>query len=155
MGAILTLSIVLWLASSFVEYKIVRSSPHLKKLFVGVPGMMISVAISLAIGLLLAPAAGVAVQLAAILGLATNEFTFKLYSGLEFANTKRHNASAKVSAFKSEHPGVFAEAVGTIKLGFKTIVGIFLAIVYIIGLPARIFKAVNAQVTSVRSALTR
>lgn len=157
-GATLSLAIVLWLASSYVEYKIVKSSPHLQRYFHGVGGIIISVVISMALGLLLAPAAGVAVLLAAFMGLASNEFTFKLYSNLHSLNVKRtnaqhkiKNAQHKVQGFKTAHPTVFHEAVEGIKAGFKVIVAVFLAIIWIFGLPIRITRWIQTGYASAKS----
>ena len=143
-GATLSLAIVLWLASSYVEYKIVKSSPRLQKWFHGVPAIVISLVISVVLGTLLAPAAGVAVVLAAFLGLATNEFTYKLYSGIDGINERRRDVTTKVSSFKSSHPTIFREAVEGIKAGFKVITVVFLAIVWLIGLPVRVARWFSA-----------
>jgi hypothetical protein len=138
MGVTITLAIALWLAGAFVEFKIVRAIPGLEPLFKGLPGIVISIAISMTLGFFIAPAAGVAVALAATLGMATNELTYKLFSSLERGNRKRKEVQTKIVDFKKEHPTVFVEAVQGIKAGFKTIAVIVLAIVWLFGLPVRI-----------------
>lgn len=151
MGATLSLALVLWLASSYVEYKIVSASPHLERWFHGVSAIAISLVISLTLGYLLAPAAGVAVVLAAFLGLATNEFTFSLFDRLHRMNVKRNAAKARVTAFKSSHPTLFHEAVEGVKAGFMVITMLFLAIVWIFGLPVRIVRWTQAAISHIKT----
>lgn len=152
MGVTITLAIALWLAGSFVEYKIIKGIPSLQPLFNGLPGMAISVLISVGLGFVIAPAAGAAVALAATIGLATNEFTYNFYDRMSKINSRRKQVTTKVNNFKTEHPTMFTEAVGGIKAGFATIAAVFLAIVWIIGLPVRIASWVRTGYARTRSA---
>jgi hypothetical protein len=149
MGATLLLAIFLWLAGAFVEFKIVRAIPGVAPLFHGLTGIVISITISMTLGFFIAPAAGVAVALAATMGMATNEFTYKLFSNLESGNRKRKEVQMKISTFKHEHPTVFAEAVEGIKAGFKVIAAIVLAVVWLFGLPVRIIHWIQAAKAAV------
>lgn len=153
MGATMTLAIALWLAGAFVEFKIVRAIPGLAPLFNGLQGIVISIVISMTLGFFIAPAAGVAVALAATLGMATNEFTYKLFSWTERMNIKRKETQAKIAGLRQEHPAVFTEAVEGIKAGIKTIVAIVLAIVWILGLPVRIVHWTRTGINKTKSAL--
>lgn len=157
-GATLSMAIVLWLASSYIEYKIIKSYPGLQKHFTGVKAIVISVIISLVVGFFLAPAAGAAVQLGALMGLASNEWTFNFYSNMEKLNQKRKDATARVQemrakqqSFKTAHPKVYNEAVQTLKGGFKTIGAIALFVVWLFGIPSRVYHYYKKTIDSVRS----
>ncbi len=143
MGVTITVALAVWAASSLIEYKIVSASPRLKFFFHGVPGIIISLAIGWIMSIPLGVANGAAFTLGQVLGIATNEWTFKAYSTLAKLNAKKNATFGKVNHYKTEHPKLFAEATNTIKLGFKTIAGVILAIIYIIGIPARIIKAIH------------
>lgn len=154
MGTTLILAIALWLAGAFVEFKIVRAIPGLSPLFNGLPGIVISIVISMTLGFFIAPAAGVAVALATTLGMATNELTYKFFTKMEELNLKRHEVSAQIKDFKSQHPTVFTEAVEGIKAGIKVIAAIVLAIVWICGLPIRTINWIQRAGSRTKEALS-
>ncbi len=143
MGVTMMVAITVWLAGSLVEYKIVSKVPALHALFNGLPGMAISIAIGAGVGAVLGAPTGAGIMVGQFMGLATNSFTYKMYSGLERANRKRVETINKVNAYKTAHPKRFAEAVETFRLGVKTICGIIMFIVMMIGLPARTYFAVR------------
>lgn len=141
MGVTMMVALGVWLASSLIEYRIVSASPHLKFFFNGLPGIVISVCIGAIVGWAVGAANGAGFILGQLLGLATNQFTFSMYSNIHKMNVKKKEVVAKVDNFRNTHPSMFAQVRDTFKLGIKTIVGIFLAMIFIIGLPARIVKA--------------
>jgi len=145
MGVTMTVALAVWLASSLIEYKIVKASPTLKVLFRGIPGIIISLSIGFALGIFIGAAGGAGFILGQLLGLATNEFTFKMYSTLADWNARAQASKSKWQARKDAHPKVWSEAVQTIRLGFKTIAAVILGIVYVIGLPARAVRLVREQ----------
>lgn len=150
MGVTVMVGLMVWIAGSFLEWKIVTQVPALKKLFHGLPGIAISISIGAAMAFVLGAPAGAGVMLGQLLGLATNEFTFAFYTKMDQLNGKKNEVTAKASAFKSQHPTVFSEAVDGIKAGLAVIVGIVLGIVWIIGLPVRIVKWCQSGINSVK-----
>jgi len=150
MGVTVTVGLLVWIAGSMVEYKIITAVPTLKRLFRGLPGVIISLAIGAAVAFVLGAPTGAGVMLGQLLGLATNEFTFKFYTNMARMNVKKNQVTAKANHFKSEHPGLFREAVEGIRAGVKVIVGVVLAIVWIIGLPVRIVRWVQQGIESTR-----
>ena len=155
MSTTILLALGLWLSGAFVEYKIVRAFPPVEAVFRGLPGIVISIVISMTLGFFIAPAAGVAVALGATMGLATNEFTYKLFSRLEHANNKRKETITKISEFKSDHPTLFNEAVQGIRSGVKVIVTMVLFIVWIFGLPVRIVRWTQSGYHAVKAMIPR
>lgn len=153
MGATLILALMLWLAGAFVEYKVIKGIPRLEPLFNGLTGIVISIAISMTLGFFIAPAAGVAVALAATMGMATNEFTYKLFSRADRLNAKRKNTVAQVKKFREEKPVIFNDAVTGIKSGIATIVALVLAIVWLIGLPVRIVRWCQSGINTIKNTL--
>lgn len=150
---------MIWAAGSLLEYKIVKASPTLKRLFHGVTGIAISIAIGAGAAFVLGAPAGAGVMLGQLLGLATNDFTFKTYWWLEHsalpAFRRGKSQVQKVNDFRQEHPKIFNEATQTIKAGFQTIGGIILFLVWLIGLPVRTIQWVKAGYTKTRLVLQR
>jgi hypothetical protein len=140
MGVTMTVAITVWIASSLLEYRIVSAIPALRVLFHGLPGVLISILIGSMVAYILSAPAGAGVMLGQLLGLATNEFTFKTFSKMSALNQSRKVQQAKVQEFKTEHPQLFSHAVGTMRGGVKTIIAILLAVVYIVGIPMRVYQ---------------
>lgn len=153
MGVTLTLAIALWLAGAFVEYKIVKAIPGLAPLFKGLTGIVISIVISMTLGFFIAPAAGVAVALAATLGMATNEFTFQFFTKAAEKNAQRKEVTEKIKSVKTEHPRLFQDAIDGVKAGIATVVALVLAVLWIIGLPVRIVRWCATAFTSTKAAV--
>src|SRR5688500_13620769 len=88
----ITVMMLFWLASSYIEYKIVYSYPRVRPLFRGVPGMFISLAIGGALAFAVGASNALPIVAAQIIGLATNEIMFKFFDTLEhkvIPNVKR------------------------------------------------------------------
>lgn len=141
---LLTIAFTFWLASSFIEYKIVKSNPRLQVLFKGVPGICISVAIGAALAFAVGASNAMPIVLAQIAGLASNDFTYKMYSKMAEWNERRHEVQDHLTTFKTTHPTVFSDAVDGVKAGFKTVVGIVLVLLWIVGLPLRTYRFIHS-----------
>lgn len=148
----LTMVLMLWLAGSFLEYKIISRQPTLKRFFRGIPGVAISIAISFAVASVLGLQGGVVAGMAAILGLATNEITFKLFSWMSVRNAYVKQRVDGARQFHAEHPKLTSHAVATLRGGLKTIAGLILVIVYLVGLPSRVIDRTRRLVGRIRPA---
>lgn len=151
----LTMVLMLWLASSYVEFKIVSRVPGLRFLFRGIWGIAISIGISFAIASTLGLQGGVIAGMAAILGLATNEFTFHLFSWLSERKAAYDATKTSVIQFRTEHPSLFTHFVATVKGGIMTIAAIFVAGIYVCGLPSRGYHQLRRGYFKVRPLVTR
>lgn len=149
---LLTAVLILWLTSSFVEYRILKAFPALHKWFNGFTGMIISVAISSMVGLAVGAPAGMVVMMAAVLGLATNNFTYTLYSYLDRSYEHVTTAKEKVREAREAHPRFFSEVVEGVKVGSKVVVGAIAAALYVIALPFRAVAVINRYITDHRNA---
>ena len=145
---LLTAVLILWLTSSFVEYRIIKAFPAIHKWFNGFTGMLISVAISSLVGLVVGAPAGMVVMMAAVLGLATNNFTYSMFEYLERSLNYVSAKKESVKEFKTSHPKIFSEIVDGVKVGIKVIAGGIAATLYLIALPFRMLSAINNFVTS-------
>lgn len=161
MGVTIVLALCVWAASSLVEYKVVSRVPALRVLFHGISGIVISLAIGFLVAIPLGAANGAGFALGQLLGVATNEFTFAFYSHLAQLNERRKYHQQRVQDWKTQHPAVFANAVGSITMGIKAIVGVVLAALWIIGLPfvlarkvATFYQSFRSTDTSARAAST-
>lgn len=152
---LLTVAVVFWLASSYIEYKIVKASPRLIVLFRGVPGIIISLAIGAALAFAVGASNAMPIVLAQMVGLATNEIMFDFFSRMENLNDRRKEATDKITGIRTRHPGLFSEAVTGIKAGFQVLVGIVLAILWVLGLPVRIIRWVNNAYTSITNIFSK
>lgn len=156
MGVTVMIGLMVWLAGSYLEFKIISGIPALKPLFRGIPGVVISLAIGAVVGWALAiggePAGGAGIMLGQLLGVATNEQTFRFWSLMHKLGERKRALSAQRTQFMTSHPKLYNEAKGTLIAGFKTIGAIVLAVVWLIGLPYRTYQHAQAQVQKVRHA---
>lgn len=138
MGVTITLALAVWFASSLIEYKIVSNSPHLKHLFNGIPGILISIAIGAFVGWSVGAAGGAGFILGQLLGLATNDFTFAMWSRFFKTGEQIKEVKTKVETFKTEHPTTFDQCKDGFRLLLKTIGMFCFAVVWVFGIPSRI-----------------
>lgn len=139
MGVTTTLMIGFWLASSYIEYRIIKAIPALKPLFDHpLGGIVVSVAIGMAVGWVMGPAAGVGAALGQLLGLATNNFTYEMYNkGGQLCDTsKRHYGNVKTHI--NDNRDRLEAAKNTMVYGAKAIGATFYGAMWLIGLPFRI-----------------
>jgi hypothetical protein len=134
---LLSAVLILWLTSSFVEYRIIKAFPSLHKWFNGFTGMLISVGISSLVGLVVGAPAGMVVMMAAVLGLATNNLTYNTFAFLDKSGKKLNDNKHKVTDFRDAHPSFFREVIQGTKVGGMVIVGAFTGLLYTIALPFR------------------
>lgn len=152
MGVTMTVAITIWLAGSYLEYKVVTGMPFLKPIFRGLPGVLISVALGALVAFTLSAPSGAGVMLGQLLGLATNEFTFKFYTKLHQLNERRIVRTEQLQTYKAEHPATFEHVTGTMRGGLKTIGYAALGVVYLCGLPHRMYCKGRDVVRRVRPA---
>jgi hypothetical protein len=137
MGVTLTVAAVFWLASSYIEYKIVKSFPATRKIIQHpVGGILLSVAIGFCVSLAIGSQGGLGIFIGQILGLATNNFTFQLYSALGQLNTAGKELLGSLRDFW--HSNV--EAVKTVGRSIMTICRGIAMIIRVLLWP---FKALN------------
>lgn len=141
MSVTITVALAFWLASSYVEYRIIKAIPSSRRLFDHpLGGIIVSLAIGIFLGMALGPSVGVGAGLGQILGLATNKLTFEMYSFLANAGkvTRRHLHN--INSFFTSQPQRVREAANTIRLGLKGVGAIIMGFLYIVGLPFRIHE---------------
>jgi hypothetical protein len=127
---IITLTLIIWLAQSGVEWKLVRSSEWMKRNFHGLRAQAISGVIGFALSGLVAVGIsktyGAAFAIATILGLFTNELTFNLYEGIYKAWQYVKRAPEGWRAFKTRFGHLFDDFIRGIKG-----VGMFIFMVFV------------------------
>lgn len=151
---LLTVAFAFWLASSFVEYKIVKSYPQVQPFFRGVPGICISLAIGAALSFAVGASNAMPIVLAQMVGLATNDFTYAFYEKMAIVNERRKEITTKVTTFQQEHPAVYSDAVSGVKAGFQTLVGLIVVLLWFLGLPVRIVRWVRAGRNNLQARLS-
>lgn len=139
MGVTITTALLIWFASSLVEYKVISSSPRLKSLFDNrLLGIIISLAIGAGVAFVLGIPTGVGVALGQLIGLATNSATYAFFAFSEktfkWARTTNH-------AYKGWWDSVdrkrLHDAKMTLVYGAKGIAAMFMAFMFVVGLPFR------------------
>lgn len=150
MGVTITMAIAFWLASSYIEYRIIKATTD-TPLFGWVPrlfetafgGIVVSVAIGLIVSWIMGPVAGAGAALGQLLGLATNEFTYTMYDNggkaIKYSKTK----VAETKDFMDRNKPAIQQAQSTIKYGVQALGFVFLVFMFIVGLPARGYDAIH------------
>lgn len=156
MGVTIMVGLMVWIAGSYLEYKIISGIPVLRPLFHGIFGVVISLAIGAVVGWALAiggqPAGGAGIMLGQLLGIATNEQTFRFWSLVHKLGERKRALSARRAQFMTSHPKLYNEAKGTLVAGFKTIGALIVAVVWLIGLPYRTYQHAQIRVQKIRHA---
>lgn len=138
MGTTVIIALAFWLSASYVEYKIIKGIPALKPIFDNqVLGIVLSIVIGSTVAYILGIPNGIGAALGQLLGLATNEFTYKFFDTSNKVWYKSKNTKNQAQAFYSQNKKLVNEAVNTVRLGFKALVAIFMVFMFIIGLPFR------------------
>ena len=145
MGVTITVALCIWITGSLIEYRVISRIPAMEKVFHGIPGMFISIGIGFAVGMALGASTGAGFILGQTMGLATNQVTFQMWSTLHKANTYRKVKTKQWNAFYEANHKVIGEAINTVRLGAKALGAIFLAFMFIIGLPVRIIEWFNKR----------
>lgn len=139
MGVTLTVALVFWLASSFIEYKLIKNFPALRKIIQHpVGGILLSVAIGFGVGWAIGSAGGLGIFIGQILGLATNSFTFKLYTGLEQLGTATKETLATLKTSWAKNKEAFLQVVDAFRSLFKGLFAILKGIFWVLSTPTRI-----------------
>jgi hypothetical protein len=146
---------LIYLAQSGAEWKLVRSSEWCKRNFEGKRGMVISGIISGALSILslnVSPTFAGAFAIAGLFGIFTNELTFAFYEGIWNTWQWLRTGVKRVNQFRTERPQVWEDA----KLGVKGvgvgIVGLFATlgkIIRFIGFVCTVPSKVNKKVHTV------
>lgn len=137
MGVTLTVAVVFWLASSYIEYKIVKSFPATKKMIQHpIGGILLSVGIGFLVGMAIGSQGGLGIFIGQILGLATNNFTFQLYSAMAQLNESAKSLKGDLKDFWVNNKNAMRQLAQSIRTIFHGIA----ALIKFILLP---FKALN------------
>lgn len=137
LGVTLTIALIFWLASSYIEYKIVKTFPITRKIIMNpIGGIILSVAIGFLVSMAIGAQGGLGIFIGQILGLATNQFTFQLYSAMAQLNTAVRGLSTDLKVRWQANK----DAVKTVIQSVKTICRGIATFFRILFLP---FKALN------------
>lgn len=144
MGVTITVAIAFWAAASYVEYRIIKSVPPMRHVFQHpLGGIIVSISIGIVLGMALGPQVGAGAALGQILGLATNKFTYGMYTTGGRALEHGRNTYQNASAFMDKNKNLISGAANTVKYGIQVLGAVFLTFMFIIGLPARLINAIN------------
>lgn len=138
MGVTITVAFAFWLASSYIEYRIIVALPWTKPIFDHpLGGIMLSILIGLFVGAVMGPVAGVGAALGQLVGLATNKMTFEMYSkGHDFSQGCRQKYE-QFTAFTERNKSHIVRVRRTVTYAGQVAGVIFVTFAFIFGLPAR------------------
>jgi hypothetical protein len=133
MDILFAIFVILFVAQSYTEYKLVSQVPWFARNFHGLKASIISAGISFAMGAIAGATIGKAYTLpfilAGVIGAATNEQTYKFWSWVDRTNTRVHHTRDRWRTMKAERPQ-FVQDVAT---GVKAIAGLVLWLFACIG----------------------
>lgn len=140
MSILFAMFVIIFVAQSFTEYKLVKNVPWFRENFYGWRASVISAGISTVMGFTAGTTIGKAYTLpfimAGIVGAATNEMTYKFFEGYYATKDKVRDTKQRWSQFKEERPQ-FVKDVAT---GAKGIMALFIGFFAVIG---KIIRAVG------------
>lgn len=139
MSVTVTIMLAFWLASSYIEYKLIKSFPAGRKWIQHpIGGIILSLIIGAGVSFFVGSAGGVGVFLGQLLGLSTNNFTYKLYSGLAQVNTAWKSFAENMKHTWQQNKEAMVTVIESFKTLFRGIASVFMAIIWVLSLPGRI-----------------